>query len=1165
MATEQRSGNRPPRRGSGSSSSEDSSKRAAVELAKVALGGAAGVAIAVLLLWYGFSRDPLGLFTSGDDAAPGSNVALNQSKPQEPSAPRKTPKADTTSTGQGSAGAKQTAAAPQRNSPPGDTATTSQPVVVAQAAPAEPQQRPADASAPQSPAPTSSNNPATPPVENNAAIPPAEKPAESEPSVATASAAASISAASSANESDSRRESPGPQVQEQNRKRIREIFADEFRAPTADAKVNLALLLEREANKLQKDDDARFTLLREAYLLGLDAGRLDLAADMVRMMDADYRIDLDRVRLHMVGKLAETSRNPEERRRVADAALDYARQAIDRERHDVAVALAEVGEALALKSRDAALRKTARDLAESARRMERAKKAVEPLLARLEKNPDDAEANSLYGTYVCTAEGDWAKGLPMLAKGNDEQLRRAATRDQESPAEPEAQIELADLWASIADSDPELVNFNARAAIWYKEAQPRATGLKRIKVERRLGEIAKLEIPSRFFGRSGISGSPAEPPSYSSANPAKAPEAAPVAAAPTAPVARDAPSPASPTIVAKAAPVDPPVVVKTVNSDPAPVSVARAAIDKPKSPRPARNDDVPILAGGEGRLPPAKGRPVAIAVRPKTGIASSANQIHSLAFLEDGTLAAAGTDNRVHFWNLATGMRQEVVHDPAGVEIAAFAPDASLVATGVRDGGVKLWSVPERSLTATLFENSTQLECLAFTPDSRRLVTGGYDPLRLWDAQAKKLERILSGPEGTYKGAAFTADGSRMAAFGANRRGQGLVALWDLTTGKCIGKLPDPKWEVRRAAFSPDGALLITGNDGHLFDPSELIVYDARTGAVIKSLPGHAGQVNAIVFSLDGRVLATAAVKGMHLWDAARLELRHTITPDHAPSSVAFSPDGTTLATATGTPFIDLREIEVEERDSVPAAPGPNVAPAQPQPAAAPPPNDAPPRPIEIGLLEDDSAVRLPGDACLALDHSDNRFALGQEFTVELWCRVNAIVSGRCLVGTLKPFDNRKGTWGVMVHGRGRPQVIFLYEDANGQRKNTTTTPIPSNKEWHHVAVVGTATHGKVYVDGMLLVEHELFDPPAVPDPLEQFYIAAPMAPSQNAEDRVDVRSLRISEGVLYSEAQFTPPESFEKTERTLALFDFSRFEGGKFADLSGHGRDARPIAAPKH
>jgi hypothetical protein len=369
---------------------------------------------------------------------------------------------------------------------------------------------------------------------------------------------------------------------------------------------------------------------------------------------------------------------------------------------------------------------------------------------------------------------------------------------------------------------------------------------------------------------------------------------------------------------------------------------------------------------------------------------------------------------------------------------------------------------------------------------------------------------------------------------------------------------------VRRAAFSPDGALLITGNDGHLFEPSELIVYDARTGAAIKSLPGHAGQVNAIVFSPDGRVLATAAVKGMHLWDAARLELRHTITPDHAPDNVAFSPDGKTLATATGTPFIDLREIEVEERDSVPAAPLPNVAPAQPQPAAAPP-ADAPPRAIEIGLLKDDSAVRLPGDACLALAHSDNRLALGQEFTVELWCRVNTIVSGRCLVGTLKPFDNRKGTWGVMVHGRGRPQVIFLYEDANGQRKNTTTVPIPSNQEWHHVAVVGSATHGKVYVDGMLLVDHELFDPPADTDPLEQFYIAAPLAPSQNPEDRVDVRSLRISDGAVYTEAQFTPPESFEKTERTLALFDFSRFEDGRFSDLSGHGRDARPIAAPKH
>jgi DNA-binding beta-propeller fold protein YncE len=522
--------------------------------------------------------------------------------------------------------------------------------------------------------------------------------------------------------------------------------------------------------------------------------------------------------------------------------------------------------------------------------------------------------------------------------------------------------------------------------------------------------------------------------------------------------------------------------------------------------------------------------------------------VKSLGFSADGKrLAASGSDNRVHVWDTITGERQEIIRDAEGLELAALSPDGNFVATTTSAGGVKVWSVAERTLIATLIENSSHIEGMAFSPDGRRLATAGAEPIKVWDLTKKKLERILSGPEGNFKGVTFSADGARLAGFGQTRTGTGLVVLWDAATGRGVGRLAGPNQRVNCAAFSPDGALLVTGSEGRHTDPGEVTVFDARSGAVIQSLPGHMGEIRHVAFSADGRIMVTAAHNGMFFWDAPRMEQRASVPSNFGPRYVALSPDGGTLASGMGSPLIDLREIEISPLEAVAKAPAPvEAAPA-----------------VELQLLQDESAARLVAGVCVAIPDPENRFALGQDFTVEMWCRFATTATGRSLVGPLRPFDKRKGSWGVMVHGAGRPQMIFLYEDANGQRKNTTTAPVGSNKEWHHVAVVGTATHGKVYVDGMMLVDHELFDPPASPDALETFYVGVSLSPERQVNDFIDVRSLRISGGAIYTEGQFTPPDAFTKTDQTLALLDFSRFENGKFPDLSGHGHDAKPIPAP--
>jgi WD40 repeat protein len=74
-----------------------------------------------------------------------------------------------------------------------------------------------------------------------------------------------------------------------------------------------------------------------------------------------------------------------------------------------------------------------------------------------------------------------------------------------------------------------------------------------------------------------------------------------------------------------------------------------------------------------------------------------------------------------------------------------------------------------------------------------------------------------------------------------------------------------------------------------------------ETGHLITTLSGHRHIIGSVAFSPDGTTLATTSFDAtVKLWDAKTGHLITTLTEhEHTVGSVAFSPDGTTLATAS--------------------------------------------------------------------------------------------------------------------------------------------------------------------------------------------------------------------------------------------------------------------------
>ncbi|RKU05486.1 hypothetical protein C6501_19725 [Candidatus Poribacteria bacterium] len=297
-------------------------------------------------------------------------------------------------------------------------------------------------------------------------------------------------------------------------------------------------------------------------------------------------------------------------------------------------------------------------------------------------------------------------------------------------------------------------------------------------------------------------------------------------------------------------------------------------------------------------------------------------EFKSMEFSSDGkTLITGSRWDRVDVWEISTAkLLRSMTHGDEVVSVT-YSPDGKTIASGSDDGTIRFWDADTGDLIKTITGHLySEFYSAAYSPDGSMLTCGSKSEIQFWDAQTGERLKTIKEPSCDVHSIAYSSEAKLLATGGTSMKAR----LWDVQTGRFLGSFAEHKhktsypykFTILSVTFSPDGRTLASGG-GHkrsgnaiqntISENNIVSLWKIRIGELypigerLATFTEHTDWVSAVAFSPDGTTLASGSQdKTIQLWDInTRSHLKTLTGHEDGVTAVVYSPDGSTLVSGS--------------------------------------------------------------------------------------------------------------------------------------------------------------------------------------------------------------------------------------------------------------------------